>query len=76
VDHALRVRSIRRFAASRPWQAFCLAKQVPIRYTAFRMGCRELCHSLTHLIRPRIQGSSRRRMNKIVVFLEFNAKAR
>jgi len=33
------------------WQAFCLAKQVPIRYTACRMGYRKLCPSLAHLIR-------------------------
>jgi hypothetical protein len=26
-------------------QAFCLAKQGSIRYTAFWVGCRKLCHS-------------------------------
>jgi hypothetical protein len=32
----------------RRWQAFCLAKQASIRYTARRVGSRKLCHSLRY----------------------------
>jgi len=42
-----------RFATATPpwpdrywlWQAFCLAKQASIGYTACKVGCGKLCHS-------------------------------